>query len=128
KLIAEGTRQAPIVFTSGQPVGTRESGDWGGVILLGNAPINVKNGTNNIEGFPNSPDTVYGGNDPQHNCGSLKFVRIEYAGYELSKDNEINGLTLGGCGKQTKLDFIQIHKGADDGVECFGGNADIKHL
>ncbi len=127
RLIAEGTKEKPIVFTSGAGIGFREPGNWGGVILLGNAPINV-GANNNIEGFPNSGNTVYGGNDANHNCGSLRYVRIEFAGFKLSEGNEINGLTVGGCGKQTRLDFIQVHKGNDDGIEFFGGNADIKHV
>jgi hypothetical protein len=129
RLVAEGTAGAPIVFTSAQPAGSRAAGDWGGVVLLGLAEINVENGTEVIEGFDSGTDGIeYGGSDNGHDCGSLSYVRIEYAGFELSTDNELNALTLGGCGSGTSLDYIQSHMGADDGVEFFGGTASITHL
>jgi hypothetical protein len=126
---AQGTADAPIVFTSASPEGSREAGDWGGVVLLGRAPINVDGGNEKIEGFADTETrTGYGGDDPAHNCGTLKYVRIEFAGYELAPDNELNGLSVGACGAGTELDYVQIHKGADDGIEFFGGTASIKHL
>ncbi len=126
---AVGTASDPIVFTSGQPEGTRLPGDWGGIVLLGNATINVTGGTDNIEGFPAGTEgTEFGGTDDSHDCGTLKYVRIEFAGFELSTDNELNGLTVGACGSDTVLDYIQVHKGADDGVEFFGGKANLKHV
>lgn len=128
KIEAEGTVADPIVFTSSKDTGAAP-GDWGGVVLLGTAPINVAGGVDNIEGFAASTTgTEYGGTDTDHDCGSLEYVRIEYAGFELSADNELNGLTVGACGGDTKLDYIQIHRGADDGVEFFGGTAGISHL
>jgi hypothetical protein len=128
KIMAEGTATQPIVFTSAQPVGFRAAGDWGGVVLLGLAPINVDGGTNKIEGFPASTTgTDYGGTDATHNCGAIKYARIEFAGFQLAPDNELNGLTVGACGSQTQLDYIQVHKGADDGIEFFGGTTDLKH-
>jgi hypothetical protein len=128
KIAAEGTATQPIVFTSAQPEGYRAAGDWGGVVLLGLAPINVSGGTNKIEGFPaGTTGTDYGGSAPTHNCGSIKYARIEFAGFQLAVDNELNGLTVGACGSDTVLDYIQVHKGADDGIEFFGGAADLKH-
>jgi len=128
KIEAEGTAENPIVFTSSKDTGAA-AGDWGGIVLLGTAPINVSGGVDNIEGFAASTTgTEYGGTDPDHDCGSLSYVRIEYAGFELSADNELNGLTVGACGVDTNLDYIQIHRGADDGVEFFGGTAGISHL
>lgn len=128
KIDAAGTAAAPIVFTSAQPVGYRSAGDWGGVVLLGLARINVSGGTNQIEGFPaGTSGTTYGGTNDAHDCGRIKYARIEFAGFQLAVDNELNGLTVGGCGSQTELDFVQIHKGADDGIEFFGGTADLKH-
>ena len=125
---ATGSAQAPIVFTSNQPVGSQSAGDWGGIVLLGKAPINVSGGRDSIEGFPAGTSGVeFGGSSATHDCGTLKYVRIEFAGFELSTDNELNGLTVGGCGSQTELDYIQVHKGADDGIEFFGGTADLKH-
>ncbi|RYZ35895.1 MAG: hypothetical protein EOO71_33810 [Myxococcaceae bacterium] len=131
KLNAVGTAEKPIVFTSSQASGTRTSGDWGGVVLLGKARINVAGGENTVEGFfATSGDvkTKYGGTDDAHNCGTLKYARIEFAGYELAEDNELNGLTVGGCGTGTDIDYVQVHKGADDGVEMFGGTAGLKHI
>lgn len=129
RLVAEGTKDSPVVFTSAQPDGTRGAGDWGGVVLLGRAPINVAGGSEKIEGFPaTDARTTYGGTDATHDCGSLRYVRIEFAGFELAPDNELNGLTLGGCGSATVVDHVQVHKGADDGVEMFGGTADLKHI
>lgn len=131
KLNAVGTVDKPIVFTSAQPEGSRKPGDWGGVVLLGRATINTTGGVNNIEGFvTNSQDenTKYGGTDDAHDCGKLKYARIEFAGYQLAPNNELNGLTTGACGSSTEIDYVQVHKGADDGVEMFGGTANLKHI
>lgn len=129
RLQAEGTESAPIVFTSAQAEGSRDRGDWGGVVLLGRARINVDGGIEQVEGISGETNrTEYGGTDDAHNCGTLRYARIEFAGFELSKDNELNGLTVAGCGTSTVLDYIQVHRGADDGVEFFGGSAGISHL
>ncbi len=129
KIDAQGTAEEPIVFTSAGPEGTRTPGDWGGVVLLGNAPINVAGGTNNIEGLePTEMRGRYGGTDSAHDCGTMRYVRIEFAGFLFGEDNELNGLTVGGCGSDTELDYIHVHLGFDDGVEFFGGTSDIKHL
>lgn len=126
---AVGTASDPIVFTSSLPAGSRAAGDWGGVVLLGTAPINVSGGEDNIEGFPAGTEgTSFGGDDATHDCGTLNYVRIEFAGFELSPDNELNALTVGACGSDTDLDFIQVHKGADDGIEFFGGTANLSHM
>ena len=130
KLVAAGTAAKPIVFTSNRSPAT--PGDWGGLVMLGKAPINVTGGTNKIEGFPDSygDRIVYGSATPDaaHDCGRLEYARIEYAGFLLSPDNELNGLTLGGCGTATKVDFVQVHLGQDDGVEVFGGTVNLSHL
>lgn len=124
---AKGTATQPIVFTSAQPEGKRQPGDWGGVVLLGAAPINA--GTGFIEGFPaGDPRGVYGGADARHACGVLEFIRIEFAGYEALADNELNGLTLGGCGSDSVFRHIQIHQALDDGLEIFGGTASLSHI
>lgn len=134
RLVADGaaaTPVAPIIFTSSKPYGDRRRGDWGGVVLLGSAVINTTNGgggSNNIEGISATAETSYGGNDDAHDCGTLRYVRIEYAGYVFGTNNELNGLTLGGCGSGTTLDYIQVHKGLDDGIEFFGGTASMKHV
>lgn len=127
-LDAQGTAAKPIVFTSNKTPAT--PGDWGGLVMLGKAPINVTGGTNAVEGFPSSLGTKisYGGTNGAHECGKLKYARIEYAGFLLSPDNELNGLTLGACGTSTLVDYVQVHLGQDDGVEMFGGTANLSHL
>ncbi len=129
RVVASGTKDEPIVFTSCRAEGSRNPGDWGGIVLLGKAPINVNGGVERIEGFPAAEDrTTYGGDDASHDCGTLRYLRIEFAGFELAKDNELNGLTVGGCGTGTTLDYIQSHLGQDDAIEFFGGTASAKHL
>ena len=124
---ARGTASAPIVFTSARPEGTRASGDWGGVVLLGNAPVN--RGQANVEGIPRDDGRgVFGGNDRRSSCGVLEYVRIEFAGYPIGADNELNGLTLGGCGSETLVRHVQVHRSHDDGIEVFGGVADLKYV
>ncbi|MCY1017809.1 hypothetical protein [Pyxidicoccus sp. MSG2] len=131
KLNAVGTAEKPIVFTSSKAVGQREGGDWGGVVLLGKAKLNVSGGETTIEGFfsTSGNDLVkYGGQDDAHNCGTLKYARIEFAGFELAPNNELNGLSMGGCGSATTVDYVQVHLGLDDGIEMFGGTAPLKHI
>lgn len=122
QIIAAGTREAPIVFTSDQPVGRRGRGDWGGLIINGRAPVNLPGGVGLGEG-----DTgVYGGTDPDDNSGILRYVRVEFAGLEFSPDNELNGIAFQGVGRGTTVENIQVHFNKDDGIEMFGGTVDIK--
>ena len=123
KIIAEGTEAAPIVFTSNQPAGSRGYGDWGGVVLVGRAPVNQASPT--MEGGIRG---TYGGNDENDNSGVLKYVRIEFAGIAFQPNSEINGLTLYGVGRDTKIDYIQISYCGDDSFEWFGGTVNSKHL
>lgn len=127
-LIANGTPCEPIVFTSNKAVGSRLAGDWGGITILGRARTNQ--GTNvNIEGIGvTEPRARYGGVIDTDNSGSLKYVRIEYAGFPLTPGNELNSLTLGGVGSGTTVDFIQVSFGNDDSYEWFGGTVNCKHL
>ena len=128
KLMAVGTADQPIVFTSAQPVGQRNAQDWGGVILLGKAPVN-QGDNNQIEGISaGNANALYGGNDPADNSGTLKYVRIEFAGVPLTPDNEINGLTFGGVGSGTTIDYIEVYRSGDDSYEWFGGTVNCKHL
>lgn len=129
KIMAEGTVDKPIVFTSAQPAGARREGDWGGLILLGKAPVNQ--GTDvSIEGIADdgSGKGKYGGNDAHDNSGVLKYVRVEFAGIPLSPDNEINGITFGGVGDGTTVDYVQVYRSGDDSFEWFGGTVNAKHL
>lgn len=137
KLIAEGTQSRPIIMTSALAPGERNRGDWGGLIMLGRAPINVganaggKDNTDGefyIEGLPAGEDTKYGGSDPAHSCGSLRYVRVEYAGSIFAPNNEANSFTWGGCGTGTKAEFLQASYGLDDSFEWFGGTMNASHL
>jgi len=124
QLIANGTADKPIVFTSGKAAGSRTPGDWGGIVLLGRAKTN-RTATPVIEGGLDRP---YGGDNDADNSGSLKYVRIEYAGIAAFAGSEINGLTLGGVGSGTTLENIQIIYGNDDAYEFFGGTVNAKNL
>lgn len=126
-LYARGTAQSPITFTSARTPAERRAGDWGGLVLLGSAPHNDLLGL--IEGVPQHDRRgAYGGNDPNSSCGILEHVRIAHAGYEIFANNEINGLTLGGCGEGTIVRNIHVHETLDDGIEIFGGNVDLRHI
>lgn len=126
-LFSRGQETAPIVFTSTQPEGTRTAGDWGGVVMLGSAPVNVANA--HIEGIPDG-DTrgAFGGSDADSSCGVMEYTRVEFAGFEVYANNELNGLTLGGCGSNTIVRNVQVHRALDDGIEVFGGTVDLKHI
>lgn len=132
RLDVRGSADAPVVFSSARPVGQRQTGDWGGVAVIGNAPVNnavvTPEGTElpTLEGV--EPPLTYGGTDPTHNCGTMQYMRIEFAGFALELDGELNGLTLAGCGSTTLVDHVQVHRGLDDGVELFGGSANIRHI
>jgi hypothetical protein len=124
KIFAEGTPEKPIIFTSKFGPGERDRGDWGGVIILGKAPVNQSNVA--IEGI--SPPIEYGGNDPDDNSGVFRYVRIEFAGVPLTPNNEVNSLTMGGVGRRTEIHHVQVSYGGDDGFEWFGGTVDGKYL
>lgn len=124
KINAEGTASKPIVFTSAQPKGSRSYGDWGGIVILGNAPTN-KPTTTIVEGVSDAP---YGGTDPNDNSGVLRYVRIEFSGVPITPNNEINGLTMGGVGAGTKIEYVQVTQCGDDSFEWFGGNVNCKYL
>lgn len=128
KIMAVGTADKPIVFTSNVAPGGRSQGDWGGIILLGKA--NNNQGTSvAIEGISDATDKgKYGGTDDADNSGTMKYVRIEYAGIPLSPDNEINGLTFGSVGSGTTIDYIEVYRSGDDAFEWFGGTVNCKHL
>ena len=136
---AEGTAAKPIVFTSvadeialGQKVGPNlnietDKGFWGGVIILGNAPVSPKTGTTEqVEGIP--ADVIegnYGGDDAADNSGVFTYVSIRHGGTLIGEGNEVNGLTLGGVGRGTTINHIEVVGNVDDGIECFGGTVNI---
>lgn len=133
KLVAVGTALKPIVFTSSQPVNERDRGDWGGIVWLGNAFVNQSSAPA-VEGV--SPAQTYGtpstsdanaGSNTEDN-GKLKYARIEYAGIELSPNNETNSLTMGALGNATEIEYVQTSYGGDDAFEWFGGTVNAKYL
>jgi hypothetical protein len=128
KLNAIGTLANPIIFTSNEGIGNRNEGDWGGIVLLGLARNNQPGGVANIEGIVPTTDTQYGGSFDNDNSGTIKYVRIEFAGIALEPNKEINGLTFGSVGSATTIDFVQVSHSGDDSFEWFGGTVNCKHL
>jgi hypothetical protein len=130
-LNAIGTATSPIVFTSAKAAGSRAAGDWGGIIILGKAGLNINSGVNNIEGITATLNTEYGGGTSpinDDNSGTMKYCRIEFPGFVFSPNNEINGLTMGSVGNKTTIDYVQVSYCNDDAFEWFGGSVNCKHL
>lgn len=119
KILAEGTDEAPIVFTASDQV----PGAWGGLIIAGRAPINIGNSA-----IAEIGDITYGGSQSDDSSGILKYVRVEYSGSAINSEREHNGITFYGVGSGTEVDFIQTFKGADDGIELFGGTVNLSHV
>ncbi len=124
KIIAEGTAAQPIVFTSNEPPGQRNYGDWGGLIICGKAPNNA--GANVL--LEGGTGATFGGSLSDDNSGILRYVRIEFPGIAYQVNNEINGLTLGAVGSGTTMDHIQVSYSGDDSYEWFGGSVNASHL
>jgi hypothetical protein len=128
KLMAEGTARRPIVFTSAQRTGNRAQRDWGSLVVFGAAPINVPGGQAFMEGLPSEPAYSYGGTNANDNSGVLRYIRLEFGGFEIATNQEINGLTLAGVGNGTTVDHIQVLHNKDDAFEFFGGTVNAKYL
>ncbi len=135
KIVAIGTPDKPIVFTSEKPIGSRKGGDWGGIVLCGKAPNNIKGststGTDGIEELEGGYGGFHGGGaspDPADNSGTLKYVRVEFAGYPINPNQEINGITFGSLGSGTTLSYLQVAYANDDSFEWFGGTVNADHL
>jgi hypothetical protein len=142
KLVADGTQENPIVFTSNSPV--PRSGDWGGIVICGKASINTTYsavipgvitgpGTYQVEGGVDNSfgDGIAGGGtapDDNDSSGVLRYVRIEYAGYAYQPDKEINSLTMAAVGRKTVIDYVQVTYAKDDAFEWFGGTVNCAHL
>lgn len=131
RIDAQGTAGNPIVFTSSRAAGTRQSGDWGGLILVGNGIINRSSPTN-LEGTGTSPDNPLlnyaGGTDNADNSGILRYVRVEFAGFGPAQDQELNSFTFAAVGSGTTLEYLQSLAGLDDSFEWFGGAVDGRYL
>ncbi|AIN74175.1 hypothetical protein O8E88_000392 [Flavobacterium psychrophilum] len=128
KIIAEGVATDPIVFTSNKNVSERKPGDWGGIIMLGDAPINKFGGIGILDFNLNPKYNFYGGQNPESNSGILKYVRIEFSGRKLNALKELNGLSLAGVGSKTKIEYVQISFSNDDSFESYGGNVIFNNL
>lgn len=131
KIMAEGTAEAPIVFTSAQEVGERGVQDWGGLVINGLAPINNAGGSTDCDddAAPGEAATgCYGGDVADDNSGVLKYVRVEFAGKDIDPMNELNGIAFQGVGSGTTVDYVQVHMVQDDAIEFFGGTVEVKHL
>lgn len=132
KIFANGSAARPIVFTSEKPVGERKQGDWAGIIICGNSKVNTATGTGQYEGGVLGADVAnYGGGltpNLTDNSGVFKYVRIEFAGYAIQTDKEINGLTLCAVGSNTEIHHVQVSYGGDDAYEFFGGTVNPKYL
>jgi trimeric autotransporter adhesin len=135
RIIAEGTKEQPIIFTSVEDdlstttdLTPFDFQKWGGIVILGKGIVGEDGGTDFIEGIPQGDNrSEYGGADNTDNSGILKYVSIRHGGAVLEQDNEINGLTLGGVGSGTVIDYIEVFSSKDDGIEIFGGAVNITH-
>ena len=137
KIQAVGTADAPIVFTSSRAVGQRQPGDWGGLLIVGNA-INNRSGSVEVEGSGTDGTAVVGGKNYQvlysggtaatDNSGTLSYVRVEFAGFAPSLNNELNSFTFAAVGSGTRASYLQSMGGLDDSYEFFGGGFDLDHL
>lgn len=127
KIIAEGTSSQPIIFTSMKDAAGLLSmpGDWGGIAIAGYGPTNA--GKEERFEFSNT-DVRFGGDNEEDDSGILKYVQIRYAGNEVRPGEELNGLSLGGVGRKTTIDYVEVYNGKDDGIEAWGGNVNMKHL
>ena len=136
KIMAQGTKEKPIIFTALQDdvaktddMPLNANGLWGGVIILGKATINKAGGQGAIEGIPAEETRgIYGGNNDTDNSGIFKYVSIRHAGTLIGAANEINGLTMGGVGAGTTIEYVEVYSNQDDGFEWFGGTVNTKYL
>ncbi len=131
RIVAEGTAQEPIVFTSEKAAGSRAPGDWGGIIIIGNGIINrTVNPVLTEGGAANEAENYAGGTDNSDNSGSLRYVRIEFAGFDISNagGQELNSLSMYAVGSGTRLEYIQTLAGLDDAFEWWGGAVDSRYL
>ncbi|MDX2192498.1 MAG: fibronectin type III domain-containing protein [Gemmatimonadales bacterium] len=131
RLVAEGTADRPIVFTSSQPVGQRRAGDWGGIVMVGNARVNrTENPLNTEGGAAGQAENYGGGTNDADNSGSLRYVRIEFAGFDIASGagQELNGLSMYALGNGTRIQYVQTVTGLDDSFEWWGGTVDVANL
>lgn len=135
KIMAVGTALAPIVFTSSKAPGTRKAGDWSGVVICGKAKNNLKasasTGLDGVEELEGAYGAFFGGGaaaDDADNSGKMQYVRIEFAGFPVNPNQEVNGLTLGSVGSGTTISHIQVSYANDDSFEWFGGTVNCTNI
>jgi len=131
KLIANGTPSAPIIMTSASDADATATtrGEWGGLVINGNAPINgCSEGTELCESAGEGNSGLFGGNDAEDDSGSLTYLIVKYAGFLINDLDELNGIAFQGVGSGTNVDYVQVHNNQDDGIEFFGGTVNAKHL
>lgn len=125
KLFVAGTASNPVIMTSG--LATKSAGDWGGLVICGKAPINrVTGGASSAQS--EVADLTYGGTNPSDNSGSIRYLRIEYAGAAFNSEKEFNGVSLFGVGSETVFEYVECYHGSDDGFEFFGGTVNTTGL
>ncbi|MBB1472422.1 MULTISPECIES: hypothetical protein [unclassified Luteimonas] len=137
QIYAQGTATKPITLTARADIegqtNANSIGLWGGLVLLGRAPINACPGTT-VSGTPECQATIegtdgfYGGNAPRDNSGIVKYLRVKHSGFEVTPNNELNGITLGGVGDGTVFEYVQVHNSSDDGIEWFGGTVNGRYI
>ena len=140
RIDAQGTAALPIIMTSARAPGNRKPGDWGGVIIVGNATANRGSCGANPScvnttltegpagGIQNTAENYAGGSDANDNSGTMRYVRIEFAGYAVQANQELNSLSMYAVGRGTTLEYIEAMSGLDDSFEWFGGSVDARHL
>ncbi len=126
RIVADGTADCPIVFTSNAD--SPGSGDWGGIVICGKAPINSTPDGSEDTSTTEVGGLSYGGNTPGDNSGILRYVRVEYAGGAIDGNSELNGVSLYAVGNGTLIDYVQVYIGSDDGFEFFGGTVNASHI
>jgi len=129
QIYARGTQDEPIIFTSKKDIiglaTKHHKGEWGGLVIAGNAPTNVEG----VEQFEFAlSGGKFGGDKPHDSSGVLSYILIKYAGNEVGLDKELNGLSLGGVGDKTMIDYIEVYNNFDDGIELWGGTVNLKHI
>ncbi len=132
RIVADGKDYAPIIFTSPDDgiASSREPApkDWGGVVLSGNAPNNKCPSAPFDCRSEFDPSLRYGGNNPHDSSGILRYVQVRYSGYVFTEGREVNAFTMQSVGDATVLDYLQAYRGGDDGIEFFGGTANLRHM
>lgn len=137
QLNVQGTSTDPVVMTSRQSIegttGIDSIGQWGGLVILGRAPISncpgsILPGTPGCEAQVEGTNAFYGGNNPEDNSGSIRYLRLMHSGFQILPNNELNGITLAGVGAGTTFEYVQVHNSSDDGIEWFGGTVNARYL